>query len=394
MKKNINKKVTIVGSGYVGMSISVMLSQHNQVTVLDIDKIRVDKINQGKSTIQDNEINKFLKEKELNLISTSDYVDAYKEADFIIIATPTNFDSLLNKFDTNSVDLVVEQSLKENPEATIIIKSTIPIGYTEYLNSKFNTNRIIFSPEFLRENSALIDNLYPSRIIAGGDKKLSENFINLIKNSTIKKKAPCLIVGSTEAEAIKLFSNSYLAMRVSFFNELDSFCMFNNLNTKDIIDGVSMDERIGTSYNNPSFGYGGYCLPKDSKQLLSSYKDVPQKIFQAIVDSNETRKILISEFIINLKIKKIGIFKLVMKKNSDNFRSSAIIDIMEILKNEKIEILIYEPQLQDNLFNGINVTKCIDEFKDFSDLIITNRKSKLLNDVEEKVFTRDIFNID
>ena len=388
------RKITVVGAGYVGMSIAVLLSLRHEVVVLDIDTDRIDKINKRKSTIADSEIDKYLSTEELNIYATNNKEEAFKNSDFIIVATPTNFDPNLEYFDTNSVDRVIEYILNFNQSALIIIKSTIPIGYTDSINKKYNTNRVIFSPEFLREGKALHDNLYPSRIIVGGECERSLEFANILKKSAKQDEVQILRTKSSDAEAIKLFSNSYLAMRVAFFNELDSFVLSHDLNSKDIINGVCLDPRIGDGYNNPSFGYGGYCLPKDSKQLLSNFKDIPQTLISAIVSSNEVRKDFMAEKIILNNPSSIGIYRLVMKEGSDNFRSSAIIDIINKLKAKRIPIYIYEPYLKHNEFMGLEVVKNLNKFKEKSSIIISNRNTDLLNDVSGKVFSRDIFNTD
>jgi UDPglucose 6-dehydrogenase len=384
------KKITVVGSGYVGMSLSVLLAQHNDVTVLDINAARVKKINNNQSTIADMEIELFLAEKSLSLIATLDTQDAYKDASFIIVATPTNYDSDTNCFDTSSVDAVVEDALKLNPDALVVIKSTIPVGHTKLLQEKFNTDRVIFSPEFLREGQALKDNLYPSRIIVGIQCKAVE-FADLLKQGAKKKDIETLFIRSTEAEAVKLFANTYLAMRVSFFNELDSYSLAHELDTKSIINGVCFDERIGDGYNNPSFGYGGYCLPKDTKQLLANYAQVPQTLIEAIVSSNTTRKDFITNEIINMNPKVAGFYRLAMKEGSDNFRSSAIQSIMKRIKAKGIEVVIYEPEIADSLFFGIRVIRDLAQFKSMSDVVIANRKAEELNDIDDIVFSRDVF---
>jgi len=391
MKKKYN--VTVVGSGYVGMSLAVLLSQNSQVIVHDIDKERVKKINNRQSTVKDNEIEKFLGKESISLIATLDKQEAYENADFIIIATPTNFNNESYYFDTSSVDTVVEDALAFNKNALVIIKSTIPIGHTEILRKKHSTSRIIFSPEFLREGKALLDNLYPSRIIVGGKCEQSESFLNLLLGCSKNNDAETLLMSSSEAEATKLFSNTYLAMRVAFFNELDTFSMANNLDSKTIINGVSLDPRIGSGYNNPSFGYGGYCLPKDTKQLLANYNKIPQTIIKAIIFSNKLRKDFLVDQILQRDIKTIGFHRLAMKKDSDNFRSSAIIGIIDRIKAKAkdIKIIIYEPLLQGKTFRGCNISADLEVFKSMSDLIITNRKSSELEDVQQKIFTRDIF---
>lgn len=392
----LNKKIkiTVVGSGYVGMSLAVLLSQKNIVTVLEIDASRVDQVNNKKSTISDNEIDIFLTEKELNLSSTLDKDSAYTDADFIVVATPTNYDTETNRFDTSSVDSVVSDALEFNKDALIVIKSTIPVGHTRLLQEKFDTERIIFSPEFLREGQALKDNLYPSRIIIGSLCEDGKHFGRLLQEGAEKRNIDILFISPTEAEAIKLFANTYLAMRVSFFNELDSYSMAHNLDTRSIIEGVSLDKRIGDGYNNPSFGYGGYCLPKDTKQLLANYNDVPQALIQAIVTSNTMRKDFISDQILAKNPRVVGFYRLVMKSGSDNFRSSAIQGIMKRVKSKGIEITIYEPTLSDNTFFGSKIIKDLSFFKSSADLIVANRGSNELADVEKKIFSRDLFGSD
>ena len=380
----VNKiKITVVGSGYVGMSLSVLLAQHNDVTVLDIDTERVDKINKKQSTIVDTEIEQFLKNNSLSLKATVDKKIAYKDANFIIVATPTNYDLDTNRFDTYSVDSVVEDALKFSPQALIVIKSTIPVGHTKLLQEKFKTNRVIFSPEFLREGQALKDNLYPSRIIVGSYCKSGQEFAELLKQGSKKTDVETLLIRSTEAEAVKLFANTYLAMRVSFFNELDSYALANDLDTRSIIEGVSLDERIGDNYNNPSFGYGGYCLPKDTKQLLANYEHVPQTLINAIVSSNTTRKDFIADEIRKLNPNVVGFYRLVMKADSDNFRSSAVQGIMKRITAKGVEVVVYEPELGEEEFFGSKVITDLDKFKEMSDVIVANRKADCLSDVED-----------
>lgn len=373
------------------MSLSVLLAQHNNVTVLDIDEERVNKINNKQSTVADTEIELFLKEKSLSLNATLDIQEAYTGASFIIVATPTNYDEGTNSFNTSSVDAVVEDALRLNLDALVVIKSTIPVGHTKLLQEKFESDRVIFSPEFLREGNALKDNLYPSRIIVGSDCNSSKEFAGLLKQGAMKEGIETLFIRSTEAEAVKLFANTYLAMRVSFFNELDSYALTHELNTKSIIDGMCLDKRIGVGYNNPSFGYGGYCLPKDTKQLLANYKHVPQKLIEAIVSSNTTRKDFIAEEILKLKPKTVGFYRLVMKEGSDNFRSSAIQGIIKRIKAEHIKVFIFEPQLDISEFLGSEVLTDFDSFKEISDVIVCNRKDESLYDVGDKCFSRDIF---
>lgn len=381
----------MVGSGYVGMSLSVLLAQHSDVTVLDIDAERVDQINNKQSTVADKEIELFLAKKSLSLTATLDKQSAYKNACFIIVATPTNYDASTNCFDTSSVDAVVEDALKFNVNALVVIKSTIPVGHTKSLQEKFGSDRVIFSPEFLREGQALRDNLYPSRIIVGSQSKAGAEFAGLLQQGAEKKDVDMLLIRSTEAEAVKLFANTYLAMRVSFFNELDSFSLTHELDTKCIIEGVSLDERIGDGYNNPSFGYGGYCLPKDTKQLLANYDQVPQTLIQAIVSSNTTRKDFIANEILKKKPNVVGFHRLVMKEGSDNFRSSAVQGVMKRIKAKGITVVIYEPSFKEGTFFGSKVLLDIEEFKKIADVILTNRLAADLDDVAEKVFSRDVF---
>lgn len=376
------------------MSLSVLLAQHNDVTVLDIDATRVDKINNKQSTVADTEIELFLAEKPLSLTATLDKKAAYEGANFIVVATPTSYDSDTNRFDTSSVDAVVEDALSLNQDALVVIKSTVPVGHTKSLQEKFEIDRVIFSPEFLREGQALKDNLYPSRIIVGSKCKAGAEFVGLLKQGAEKKDIETLLIRSTEAEAVKLFANTYLAMRVSFFNELDSYALAHDLDTKGIVNGVSLDERIGEGYNNPSFGYGGYCLPKDTKQLLANYDDIPQTLIQAIVSSNTTRKDFISEQILGKNPKIVGFYRLVMKEGSDNFRSSAIQGIMKRIKAKGVDVLVYEPSYDGDFFYGSRVVKSLSEFKRTADTIVANRLSDDLSDVEPKVFTRDLFNKD
>ena len=384
-------KITVVGSGYVGLSLAVLLAQYNDVTVLDIDASQVDKVNSKQSTVVDNEIESFLTKKELSLFATLDKQVAYKDASFIVVATPTNYDPETNRFDTSSVDSVVDDALSINTKALIVIKSTIPVGHTKWLQQKHQTNRVIFSPEFLREGQALRDNLYPSRIVVGSQLDSAKEFAGLLVQSAMKDDIETLFIRSTEAEAVKLFANTFLAMRVSFFNELDSYALAHDLDTKSIIKGVCLDQRIGDGYNNPSFGYGGYCLPKDTKQLLANYEQVPQNLIQAIVSSNVTRKDFVAEEILKLKPKIVGFYRLVMKEGSDNFRSSAIQGIMKRIKAKGIEVVIYEPTLHEEIFFGSRVLGNIDEFKRKSDIIVANRRSDALEDVHAKCFSRDLF---
>lgn len=387
-------KITVVGSGYVGMSLAVLLAQHNDVVVLDVDYTRIEKVNNKQSTVADSEIEAFLAKKELSLAATLNKQAAYKGASFVVVATPTNYDPDTNRFDTSTVDSVVGDALELNTDALVVIKSTIPVGHTKSLQEKYSTSRVIFSPEFLREGKALKDNLSPSRIIVGSQLEAGKEFANLLVQGAEKSDIETLFIRSTEAEAVKLFANTYLAMRVSFFNELDSYALAHDLDTKSIINGVCLDDRIGKGYNNPSFGYGGYCLPKDTKQLLVNYDQVPQTLIQAIVSSNTTRKDFIADSIIKLNPKVVGIYRLVMKQGSDNFRASAIQGIMKRIKSKGIEVVIYEPTYDDAEFFQSKVISSLDDFKNKSDVIISNRMSAELDDVDEKVFTRDLFGND
>ena len=373
------------------MSLSALLAQNHEVVVLDIDKRRVNLINNQHSTIADKDIELFLTGKPLNLTATLDKEQAFKSADFIIVATPTDYDAETNRFDTDSVDSVVKDALTQNTHAFVIIKSTVPVGHTRSLQEHYKTERVIFSPEFLREGRALKDNLFPSRIIVGSKSTQAVEFAEILKECAEKKEVETIFIDSTEAEAVKLFANTYLAMRVSFFNELDSYALSNNLDTRDIIEGVSLDDRIGKDYNNPSFGYGGYCLPKDTKQLLANYEHVPQTLIKAIVSSNTTRKDFIADEIIKLKPKLVGFYRLVMKADSDNFRSSAVQGIMKRIKAKGFEVVVYEPELNETEFFGSRVINDLDAFKEMSEIIVTNRNAECLRDVEEKCFSRDLF---
>ena len=384
-------KIAIAGTGYVGMSLATLLSVKNKVVALDVLEEKVDKINHRISPIKDEYIEKYFKEKELDLKATLDYQEAFRGADFVIVSTPTNYDEELNYFDTSSVEDVIEKVISMDIDTTIVIKSTIPVGFVESMKKKYHIHNIFFSPEFLREGKALYDNLYPSRIIVGDTGEKGKKFAKLLKDACLKEDVVITYMNSTEAEAVKLFANTYLALRVAYFNELDTYAEMKDLNTKDIIEGVCLDPRIGDHYNNPSFGYGGYCLPKDTKQLLANYKDVPEKLIEAIVKSNQTRKEHVADMIMERKPKVVGVYRLAMKSGSDNFRASAIQGVMEILKKHGVNIVIYEPSIEANSFCDFEVIHDLKLFKDISDVVIANRLDEELSDILNKIYTRDVF---
>ena len=387
-------KIAVAGTGYVGLSLATLLSQKNEVVALDVIEEKVNMINDRISPIKDEYIEKYFAEKELNLRATLDYEEAFKDAEFVIISTPTNYDDEMNYFDTSSVEDIIEKVISMGNHSTMVVKSTIPVGFIERVKEKYHIDNIMFSPEFLREGKALYDNLYPSRIIVGEKSERGEKFANLLKEAALKEDVVIKYMDSTEAEAVKLFANTYLALRVSYFNELDTYAEMKGLNTKDIIDGVSLDPRIGNHYNNPSFGYGGYCLPKDTKQLLANYKDVPENLIEAIVKSNDTRKQHIADMILKRNPKVVGVYRLTMKSGSDNFRASAIQGVIEKLKEHGVNIVIYEPTIKENTFNGYEVIQDLKRFKEISNIILVNRIDEELNDVQHIIYTRDIFSRD